>query len=68
MTALVTLWLSALTVAGFGTWVLFDASIGLNWALWIPLATGCLGLCAWLGARSPAAGGCLRLGARPRSQ
>ncbi len=51
MTALVTLWFSALTVAGFGTWVLFDASIGLNWALWIPLATGCLGLCAWLGAR-----------------
>jgi hypothetical protein len=51
MTALVTLWLSALTVAGFGTWVLFDASIGLNWALWMPLAAGSLGLCAWLGAR-----------------
>jgi hypothetical protein len=51
MTALVTLWLSSLTVAGFGTWVLFDASIGLNWALWMPLAAGSLSLCAWLGAR-----------------
>jgi hypothetical protein len=68
MIALVPLRLSALTVADFGTWILFDASIGLNWALWIPLATGSLGLCAWLGARSPAAGGCLRLGVRPRSQ
>jgi hypothetical protein len=33
MSALATLWLSSLAVAGFGTWVLFDASIGLNWAL-----------------------------------
>jgi hypothetical protein len=45
MTALVTLWLSALTVAGFGTWVLFDAAIGLHWTLWMPLAAGTLGLC-----------------------
>jgi hypothetical protein len=68
MIALVPLRLSALTVADFGTWILFDASIGLNWALWIPLATGCLSLFAWLGARSPADGGCLRFEARPRSQ
>ena len=51
MTALATLWLSSLAVAGFGTWVLFDASIGLNWALWMTLAAASLGLSAWLGAR-----------------
>jgi hypothetical protein len=51
MTALATLWLSSLVVAGFGTWVLFDASIGLNWALWMTLAAASLGLSAWLGTR-----------------
>ncbi len=51
MTALATLWLSSLAVAGFGTWVLFDASIGLNWSLWMTLAAASLGLSAWLGAR-----------------
>ena len=50
MTALATLWLSSLAVAGFGTWVLFDASIGLNWSLWMTLAAASLGLSAWLGA------------------
>ncbi len=68
MTALVTLWLSALTVAGFGTWVLFDASIGLNWALWIPLATGCLGLCAWLGGSLAGRRGLPSARRGPRSQ
>jgi hypothetical protein len=51
MSALATLWLSSLAVAGFGTWVLFDASIGLNWSLWMTLAAASLGLSAWLGAR-----------------
>ena len=50
MTVLATLWLSSLAVAGFGTWVLFDASIGLNWSLWMTLAAASLGLSAWLGA------------------
>src|SRR5207247_6931077 len=50
MTTLATLWLSSLAVAGFGTWVLFDASIGLNWSLWMTLAAASLGLSAWLGA------------------
>jgi len=50
MTAFATLWLSSLAVAGFGTWVLFDASIGLNWSLWMTLSAASLGLSAWLGA------------------
>ena len=50
MTALATLWLSSMAVAGFGTWVLFDASIGLNWSLWMTLSAASLGLSAWLGA------------------
>src|SRR5439155_559848 len=43
-TALATLWLSSMAVAGFGTWVLFDASIGLNWSLWMTLSAASLGL------------------------
>ncbi len=53
MTALVTLWISALAIAGLGAWVLFDASLGLNWALWMLLAAAGLALCAWFAERRP---------------
>ena len=48
MTALLTLWIWALTIAALGAWILFDASLGFNWALWMPLAAAGLALCAGL--------------------
>jgi hypothetical protein len=53
MTALLTLWIWALTIAALGAWTLFDASLGLNWALWMPLAAAGLTLCAGLAERRP---------------
>src|SRR5262249_30950317 len=55
MTALLTLWVSGLAIAGFGAWVLFDASLGLNWALWMLLATAGLALCGGVAERRPPA-------------
>jgi hypothetical protein len=53
VTALATLWVSALAIAAFGAWVLFDASLGLNWALWMLLAAAGLALCAGIAERRP---------------
>src|SRR5262249_58428079 len=55
MTALLTLWVSGLAIAGFGAWVLFDASLGLNWALWMLLAAAGLALCCGVAERRPPA-------------
>ena len=55
MTALLTLWIWALATAALGGWVLFDAALGLNWALWMPLAAAGLALCAGLAERRPPA-------------
>jgi Domain of unknown function (DUF4173) len=55
MTALLTLWVSGLAIAGFGAWVLFDASLGLNWALWMLLAAPGLALCGGVAERRPPA-------------
>jgi hypothetical protein len=55
MTALFTLWVSGLAIAGFGAWVLFDASLGLNWALWMLLAAAGLALCGGAAERRPPA-------------
>ena len=56
MTALFTLWVSGLAIAGFGAFVLFDASLGLNWALWMLLAAAGLALCGGVAqGRPPAA-------------
>jgi hypothetical protein len=29
-----TLWVTALSVAALGTWVLWDAAPGVNWGMW----------------------------------
>jgi len=55
MTALFTLWVSGLAIAGFGAWVLFDALLGLNWALWMLLAAAGLALCGGVAERRPPA-------------
>ena len=55
MIALVTLWVSGLAIAGFGAWVLFNASLGLNWALWMLLAAAGLALCGGVAERRPPA-------------
>ena len=55
MTALFTLWVSGLASAGFGAWVLFDASLGLNWALWMLLAAAGLAFCGGVAERRPPA-------------
>lgn len=39
MNAVATLWLAALTVAGLGTWLLFDAAPGVNWGAWTLVAS-----------------------------
>ncbi|HKV50453.1 MAG TPA: DUF4173 domain-containing protein [Gemmatimonadaceae bacterium] len=44
-----TIWPPAVVVAGLGTWLCFDASPGLNWALWTVAAA--LGL-AWVVRRT----------------
>jgi hypothetical protein len=46
-------WSVAVTVAGLGTAVLFDAVPGLNWAIWTMAAAGGILFCARLGG-SPA--------------
>jgi Domain of unknown function (DUF4153) len=51
MTALAMLWPSAVTVAALGTWLLFDASPGVNWPIWTLVASASLALCAGIGER-----------------
>lgn len=41
-----TLWVTALTVAALGTWVLWDAGPGMNWGLW-SLAVSVGGAACW---------------------
>ena len=50
MNPLILLWSAALTVAGVGTWVLFDGALGVNTVVWTATATGGLLLCARSGA------------------
>lgn len=38
----VTLWVAASTVAGLGTWVMFDSLPGINWAIWTMVAAAAL--------------------------
>jgi hypothetical protein len=51
MKALATLWVSAVTVAALGNWLLFDASLGVNWSIWTLVASAGLAVCAGLGER-----------------
>ena len=54
MNPLILLWATALTVAGVGTWVLFDGAWGVNTVVWTATAAAGLLVCArGGGARIP---------------
>jgi len=54
MSPLILLWTTALTVAGMGTWVLFEGAWGVNTAVWTATAAAGLLVCArGGGARIP---------------
>ena len=51
MTALAKLWIPAVTVAALANWLLFDASLGVNWLTWVLAASAGLVVCAGHGER-----------------
>ena len=54
MSSVRALWAAAIVFATLGTWLLFDASIGLNWSLVSLLSALGLGLFLRLGGNGPA--------------